>query len=52
MTVDIAGDSEADWVGSRMAPASDLASVGSFVGWTLAEVLGRCAACADRNWMM
>ena len=49
MTVGIAGDSEVDWEGSRMALASGSASVGSFVGWTLVEVLGRCAAGVDRK---
>lgn len=47
--VGIAGEFEADWEGSRMVPASDLASVGSFVGWTLVEVLGRCAVGVDRK---
>lgn len=32
-----------------MVPASDSASVGSFVGWTLVEAL---AAVVDRGWMM
>ena len=26
--------------------------MGSFVGWKLVEVLGRCAAGVDRKWMM
>ena len=39
MMAGIAGDFEADWEGSRMVPASDLASVGSFVSWTFVEVL-------------
>lgn len=47
--VDIAGDSEADWEGSRMVPASDLVTVGSSVGWMLVEVLGRCAVGVDRR---
>ena len=49
MTVGIAGDSEADWKGSRMALAFDLASVGSFGGWTLVGVLGCCATGVDRK---
>lgn len=32
-----------------MVPASDLASVGSFVGWTLVEVLGHCVAGVDHK---
>ena len=51
--VDIAGDfvggSEVDWEGSRMVPASDWASAGSSVSWTLVGVLGRCAAGVDRK---
>ena len=50
--VGIAGDfvgSEVDWEGSRMVLASDLASAGSFVGWTLVGVLERCAAGVDRK---
>ena len=49
VTVGIAGDFDFDWEGSRTAPASDLVSVGSFVGWRLVEVFGRCAARGDRN---
>ena len=51
VTVGIAGGFEVDWEGSRMALASDSASAGSFGCWTLVEVLGCCAAGADRNWM-
>ena len=46
---DFVGGSQVDLEGSRMVPASDLASVGSFVGWTLVGVLGRCAAGVDRK---
>ena len=46
---DFVGGSEVDWEGSRMAPASDLASAGSFVGWTRVGVLGHCAAGVDRK---
>ena len=46
---DFVGGSEVDWEGSRMVPASGLASVGSFVGWRLVGVLGRCAAGVDRK---
>ena len=49
VTVGIAGDFEVDWASSRMALAFDSVSVGSFVGWTLVEVLGSCAAGVDRN---
>ena len=49
MTAGIAGDFDFDWKGSRTDPASDLVSVGSFVGWRLVEVLGCCAARDDRN---
>ena len=49
VTVDIAGDFEVDWEGSRMALASDSASAGSFGCWTLVEVLGCCYAGADRK---
>ena len=46
---DFVGGSEIDWEGSRRIPASDLASAGSFVGWTRVGVLGRCAAGVDRK---
>ena len=49
VTIDIAGGSEFDWERSRTAPVSDLVSVGSFAGWRLVEVLGRCAVRGDRN---
>ena len=49
VTVGIADGFEVDWEGSRMALASDSASAGSFGCWTLVEVLGCCAAGADRN---
>ena len=49
VTVGIADDFEVDWESSRMARAFDSVSVGSFVGWTLVEVLGRCAAGVDRK---
>ena len=49
MRVGIAGDVEVDWEGSKMDLASDLASAGSFGCWTLVEVLGYCAAGADRS---
>lgn len=52
MTAGIAGDSEIDWEGSRMVPASDWVSVDSFVGWTLVGVPGRCAVGVDRKSMM
>ncbi len=52
MTVGIADDFEIGWEGSRTAPASDLASVGSFVSWMLVEVLGRCAPGVDRKQMV
>lgn len=49
VTVGTAGNFEADWEDSTMVPGSDSASVGSFVGWKLVEVLGRCAAGVDHK---